>query len=92
VRTQIIVAAALLFGTPVNAETLLVQSHNGTLSVIRDLDAKTCQQIICRLRLQTTCFPSRCTEDGELIQLNPSLKTCARVTTGNEPEMMECLK
>lgn len=86
------VLVLFLMATPVSAESLLVQTENGTVSVVKDLDAKTCKQMACRLRLQTSCFPAACDEDGNTVYGTTIGNSCMRSVQGSDPKLVECLK
>lgn len=82
----------ILITTPANAVSLLVQTEGGTVSIVKDLDAKTCKIAACRLKLKTYCASVKCDENGELKINEPtgSYSTCS--IDKSYPILIECLE
>jgi hypothetical protein len=83
---------AIALASPAYAETLLVVTEGGTVSVVRDLDARTCKIAACKMRQQATCFPVQCDEGGNLIWPTAPSSLCMSYLSPGRPKTVECIK
>ena len=73
------------------AEILFVQTHNGTVSIVKDLTEHECRIAACQLELDRTCLPKKCDGDGNLVSIG-DMHSCTGNILGPTPTRIECLK
>lgn len=74
---------------------LLVQTYNGTVSVVKDLDPRTCKIAACHLQMRATCLLSTCDDEGN--QIYPSHQPgqqlgCSFNMSASTPVRVECIE
>lgn len=70
---------------------LFIQTHNGQVSIQKDLDEKTCKHILNTLSCSSNCFCSGLDENDEL-KYNFSNSSCVRMTQDTDIVKGECIK
>jgi hypothetical protein len=87
----LILATAIVIPMPVQAESLLVITRNGTVSIVKDLDALTCKKVLAALTCHNSCFPCFVDDKGDVVYTNRD-STCLRMSDGSDLSKGECLK
>jgi hypothetical protein len=77
---------------PAEATSLLVQTEGGSVSIVKELDARTCKIAKCELDKQTTCFPTKCDSEGNLQYVDPTRSSCDMAGSSWRPKLVECLE
>lgn len=71
--------------------TLFVLAESGQVSIVKDLDDKTCKIMACKLRQLQSCLPSKCDEEGNFIYTNTG-NACSMHISKWMPRQIECIK
>jgi hypothetical protein len=86
-----LVVVGFLLTVPANASSLLVQTENGTVSVVPNLTSRECKKLLCQFQIRMTCFPQNCDDDGNIVELPNATNTCGSFVRGSDPKLVKCL-